>query len=141
MAEPKTRPTDVDPKVFLNSGAPEKFRGDSFILLELLADITQEPAVMWGPAIVGYGSYLPPQKGVSTWPIIAFSPRKNDLTVYIMAGTRARPDLIEKLGPHRVGSSCLYLKSLDKIDMDVLRELMTWSVAHMREKYNTLTTP
>lgn len=136
MPEPKTRPTEVDPLVFIDRDAPERFRTDSLRLMDLLAQITGETAVMWGTSIVGFGSYLPPQKGATTWPIIAFSPRKNDLTIYLMAGTSARPDLMEKLGPHKVGSSCLYLKSLDKIDVDVLRELMTWSVGNMREKYD-----
>lgn len=137
MSEPKTRSTDVDPRHFIANDAPERFRADSMALLDILSELTGEPAVMWGSSIVGFGSYLPSQKGAVPWPIIGFSPRKADLTVYIMTGLKARPDLMEKLGPHKTGSSCLYLKSLDKIDFSVLKELMAWSIAYMRDKYPT----
>jgi hypothetical protein len=135
MTVPKTRPTNIDPKAYLNTDAPERHRADAIKLLDIIGKLSGEPAIMWGPSIIGFGSYLPPQKNASTWPIIAFSPRKNDLTIYLMAGTQACSDLLDRLGPHKVGSSCLYLKSLDKIDMSILRDLMRWSIDTMREKY------
>lgn len=94
---------------------------------------TGEPAEMWGAAIVGFGryAYIGSNKKTVEWPIIGFSPRKNDLTLYLMPGFEDQAELMGKLGKHKIGKSCLYLKTLADVDLDVLRELIQRSVMAM----------
>ena len=98
---------------------------------------TGEPAVMWGDAIVGFGRYAQSDaKGQPLdWPVVGFSPRKANMVLYLMNGFDGSAALLDRLGPHRTGGSCLYLTTLDKADLGVLRTLAEQSVAHMRAKY------
>lgn len=132
MAEPKTRPTDAPVKDFIGAVENPRRRADAGVVESLLAEVTGDTAVMWGPSIVGYGSYRGP---TGDWPIIGFSPRKAQLVVYIMPGFDGQADLMARLGKHKIGGSCLYINSLADIDLDVLRELAERSVAWMRGKY------
>ena len=131
-SEPKTRPTDVPVDDFIASVEHPKRRADAAVVRGLLAEVTGEKPVMWGPSIVGYGSYRGP---TGDWPVIGFSPRKANLVVYIMGGLKDQTDLLDRLGPHKIGGSCLYLTTLDKADLTVLRALAERSVAYMRAKY------
>ena len=135
MAEPKTRPTTEDPAVFLDSRAPEAHRTDSHILKNFLSEITGAPAIMWGEAIIGYGSYLPPQKGASTWPLICFSPRKASIVIYLMCGCKTYADALTHLGKHEAKGACLHIKKLSQIDMDVLKTVCARAYADMKARY------
>lgn len=124
-SEPKTRPTDVPPADFIAAVPHVGRRGDAQALLALLGDVSGERAVMWGPSIIGFGSYRGP---TGDWPVIGFSPRKAETVVYLATAFDGRDALLARLGPHRLGVSCLYLKRLADIDMGVLRELCERSV-------------
>lgn len=134
MAELKTKLNDGSVADFLNRVPDEQKRQDSFTLLNLMEQITGEPGKMWGDSIVGFGSYhyIYASGREGDWPIAGFSPRKQDLTVYIMGGLEQHGPLLEKLGKHRTGKACLYLKRLDNIDLDVLKELVRRSVEQMK---------
>ena len=97
---------------------------------------TGEPPVMWGEAIVGFGryAYTNTSRKSFEWPLVAFSPRKNDLTLYIMPGFDAFAGLIAKLGRHKTGKSCLYIKQLADVDAGVLRGIIDGSVRAMAPK-------
>jgi hypothetical protein len=99
-------------------------------MLALLHDVTGEPAVMWGPSIVGFGSYRGP---TGDWPVIGFSPRKAETVVYLTPEFDGKADLLARVGPHRDGVSCLYMKRLADVDMAVLRELCERSIRAVRE--------
>ncbi|WP_420479374.1 DUF1801 domain-containing protein [Brevundimonas sp. FT23028] len=131
-AEPKTRPTDVPVPDFIAAVEDPRRRADAEVVSALLAEVSGEPAVMWGPSIVGYGSYRGP---TGDWPLVGFSPRKAQLVLYIMPGFADQAEMLSRLGKHSIGKSCLYIKRLDDVDLGVLREMAARSVAWMREKY------
>ena len=135
MAEPKTKPNERSVEDFLNAVENETKREDSLAILELMKQETGGEAVMWGDSIVGFGTYK--YKYASgregEWPITGFSPRKQNLTLYIMSGFEEYDDLQMKLGKHTTGKSCLYIKKLEDVDQDVLRVLVRKSVEHMKE--------
>lgn len=137
MAEPKTKPTKQSVSAFLKSVADEQKREDAQKLVELMRAATKEDPVMWGPSIVGFGSYRY-QYGSGRegdWPITGFSPRKQNLVVYVMPGFAEYEDLLAKLGKHTTGASCLYIKRLSDIHLPTLKTIVTRSVAAMRKKY------
>ena len=131
-AEPKTKPTDVPVADFIAAVDNPKRRADAEVVQRMLSEVSGEPPVMWGPSIIGYGSYRGP---TGDWPIIGFSPRKAQLVLYIMPGFEERADLMARLGKHKTGGSCLYINKLEDVDQRVLRELAGHAVAWMREKY------
>ena len=133
MAEPKTRPTDADVGAFLESVPDERRRDDAKTVCRLMQEVTGEEPVLWGTNIVGFGSVrLRYASGRELdWPVTGFSPRKAATTVYLMDGFEERSDLLARLGPHSTGRSCLYLKRLSDVDLDVLRELVAESVRHV----------
>jgi hypothetical protein len=138
MSENKTRPTDADVMGFLNAVEPEKKRDDALVLLELMEEVTGEQATMWGTSIVGFGSYHYKYDSgrEGDMPLVGYSPRKQNLTLYIMPGFDAYDDLLNQLGKHSTGKSCLYIKKVEDVDMEVLRELVTQSYQHMKESNN-----
>ncbi len=133
MAAPKTVPTNASVEDYLNSIANEAKRQDSFALLDLMKEVTGEDAVMWGASIVGFGAYryVYASGREGDWPLTGFAPRAQALTLYIMSGFDGYDDLLARLGKHSTGKSCLYIKRLSDVDLDVLRELVAESVAHM----------
>lgn len=137
MSDPKTTPNDASVTGFLRAVAHPQRRADSFQLLELLKEITGEQPQMWGSSIVGFGSYhyqyASGREG--DWPIVGFSPRKQNLTLYIMNGFDRYESLLARLGKHKTGKSCLYLNKLEDVDLQLLRELIQESVAYMKNKY------
>ena len=137
MAEPKTKKNDASVENFLNSVANQTRREDSLALLGLMRDVTGEEAKMWGSSIVGFGSYhYVYQSGrEGDWMLTGFSPRKQNLAIYIMAGFSDYGPLLEKLGKHRTGKSCLYVNKLADVDINVLHELVRRGVRSMRKKY------
>jgi len=134
MAELKTKRNDVSVEAFLNGIADERKRQDAFTVLHLMAEVTGEAPTMWGESIVGFGRYHYKYASgrEADWMLTGFSPRKQNLTVYIMAGFAQYDELLARLGKHSTGSSCLYIKKLQDIDLAVLRELVSQSVAHMK---------
>ena len=130
MAELKTKQTKASVEKFLNSVKDEKKREDSFKILELMKKITKEDPKMWGPSIIGFGNYhykyASGREG--DWFLTGFSPRKQNLTLYIMSYLKKHKDLLKKLGKHKTGKGCLYINKLDDVDMNVLKELITASV-------------
>ena len=135
MAELKTKPTKASVEKFLNQVPDETRREDCFKVAKIMEEITGCKPEMWGPSIVGFGSYR--YKYASgregDWPITAFSPRKQDLTLYIMPGFTQQAELMEQLGKHRTGKSCLYIKRLSDVHMPTLKKLIRDSVKRMRK--------
>ena len=132
------RPTDVDPRDFIATVENATRRADAERLLGIMEEITGEQAVMWGPSIIGFGSYhyvyASGREGDA--PLAGFSPRKANLVVYLVGGYQERyPEELAKLGPWKPGNACLYLKRLDDVDEEVLRFLVKDSCDVVRAEY------
>ena len=138
MAKVKTGQNDGDVMAFLNAVEHKKRKEDSFVILDIMKEITGEEPKMWGTSIVGFGSYhykyASGREG--DWPLTGFSPRKQSMTLYIMPGFDRYEKLMEKLGKYKTGKSCLYINKLEDVDMVVLKDLVKGSVDYMNEKYN-----
>lgn len=133
--EPKTRPTDASVPDFLAAVENPTRRADAQVVCRMLEAVTGDTPILWGTSIVGFGRYRGP---TGDWPVIGFSPRKAQLVVYLMTGFAEAGDLLAHLGKHKIGGSCLYINKLADVDLDVLRELATVSVAQMRVRYPTV---
>lgn len=137
MAEPKTKPTKASVDKFIDAQEKESVRDDCRTLVKMMQDISGEPPVMWGTAIVGFGTYhyvyASGQEG--DWPILAFSPRKQNLTIYLMSGFSGKEALLRKLGKNKTSVSCLYVKSLEGLHMPTLKKLISDSYKEMAKKY------
>ena len=136
MAELKTKETQADPKEFLNTIQPEQKQADAFVLLELFQKVTGENAVLWGSSIIGFGKYhykseRSAQEG--DWPLVGFSPRKQNLTLYIMAGNEDNQELLNKLGKHKSSVGCIYINKLTDVEQVVLAELIKNSYNYMKQ--------
>jgi hypothetical protein len=135
MGELKTKPTNASVEKFLNQVPDEARREDCFKVAKMMEEITGEKAKMWGPSIVGFGSYhykyASGQEG--DWPITAFSPRKQDLTLYLLPGFQKEGELMQQLGKHRTGKSCLYIKRLSDVHVPTLKKLIRQSVTRMKQ--------
>lgn len=139
MAELKTKPTSQNPEEFLKTIEPEVKREDGFTLFEMFKKVTGEKAVMWGESIVGFGMFhykseRSTQEG--DWPLVAFSPRKQNLTLYIMAGNKENKELLTKLGKHKESVGCLYINKLSDVDLRVLESLIRASYEYTKKIYN-----
>jgi hypothetical protein len=136
-SELKTRPNEASVEGFLNGIADEQQRTDSFRVLEMMKRVSGEEPVMWGPAIVGFGNK--PLKCASgrdlEWPLIGFSPRKANLTLYITdCGFSRYDELLAKLGKHKTSVACLYIKRLSDVDENVLEEIISSSLKHVKSQ-------
>lgn len=133
MAQLKTQRNAGDVDAFVASVENETRRRDAAAIKETMTRLTGERPQMWGSSIVGYGTYSYASRAgkESTWFKIGFSPRKQALTLYIMNGFKDYEGLLSKLGNHSLGKSCLYIKNLEKVDVEVLDELITNSLAHI----------
>lgn len=135
----KTVATDQNVRKFIDGVDNEVKRNDSLTLLDMMADITDRPPVMWGSSLIGFGTYhykyASGREG--DFFLTGFSPRKQALTIYIMPGFSEYEELLSNLGKYKTGKSCLYVKKLEDIDPDLLRELISKSVAYMRDNYDT----
>ena len=134
MAKLKTQRTNASVSVFLKGVADESRRKDCQTLVRIMKQAVGAEPKMWGPSIVGFGHYHYKYASgrENDWFLAGFSPRKQDLTVYIMAGFDRYDALMAKLGKHKTGKSCLYTKRLSDVDVAVLQELITASVKHMK---------
>ncbi|MGY5881536.1 MAG: DUF1801 domain-containing protein [Candidatus Thorarchaeota archaeon] len=130
MVENKTKPTKVKVKDFLDAIEHPTRKKDGFELLKIMKKITKEKPVMWGPSIVGFGlyhyKYATGREG--DMPRTGFSPRKANLTIYIMPGFEEYGDLLEKLGKHKLGKSCLYINKLADVDIEILKQIIERSL-------------
>lgn len=135
--ELKTKVSKSSVEKFLNSVTDKQKREDSFKILEMMKKIIKEEPKMWGPSIVGFGSYhykyASGHEGDMC--IAGFSPRKQALTIYILPGLLKNSSLMKKLGKYKTGVSCLYIKKLDDVDTKVLKELISNSYKYMKGKY------
>lgn len=135
MAEPKTKPTNESVEKFLNGIPDDQRRKDCFRIVEMMKAATKTEPEMWGSSIVGFGrhryKYESGTKG--EWPLVGFSPRKNDLTLYLMSGFMRHAELLKKLGKHKTGKGCLYLKKLADVDESTLKALIKQSVADIKQ--------
>ena len=139
MAENKTRPTGASVTAFMAAISDRAMRADAKKVAAMMRRVTGKRARMWGPSIVGYGSYhyryASGREG--DFMITGFSPRKQALTLYIMPGFSRFDTLMSKLGKHRTGKSCLYIRRLADVDETVLEQIIADSVGHIRAHYDT----
>ena len=135
MAELKTKRTDESVEDFLNRIPDAERREDCLAIAKLMEEVTGHKPEMWGPSIVGFGSYH--YKYASghegEWPVTGFSPRKKDLTLYLMMGFEKHHELMKQLGKHSVGKSCLYIKRLSDIHVPTLKKLIKASVRQLHD--------
>lgn len=134
MAEPKTKPTGHSVKEFLDKIEPKEKREDGFTLLELFKKVTGEDPILWGTSIVGFGMYhykSERSRQEGDWLIVGFSPRKQNLTLYIMAGNKGNP-ILAKLGKHKTSVGCLYINSLADVDIKLLEKLIKTSYEYTK---------
>lgn len=137
MGENKTRPCGTDVDAVIGAIANQSRRAQSDTLMEMMSDITGEEPVVWGGRMIGFGQYNYQYESghKGRFFLTGFAVRKSDFSIYVMTGFNAIGPELAALGPHKHGASCLYVKSLDKIDLDVLRQILAESVAVMRERY------
>src|SRR5690349_11197858 len=137
MAEQKTKPTEQSVDAFLDSLASEQARADCDAIVKIMRKVTGAAPKMWGASIVGFGNYHYKydrgQEGDSV--LTGFSPRKAAITLYVIAPGSDHASLLEKLGKHKAGKGCLYVKKLADIDVKVLEELIDRSVTYLQTKY------
>lgn len=136
MAELKTKPTSDSVISFLESVSHKKRREDGLKLFEIFKKVTKMEPVLWGDSIIGFGNYhykyASGREG--DWFITGFSPRKQNLSLYLMAGCHNYEELLEKLGKHKRGSGCVYVNKLEDIDIAILEKLIKESVKNKQEK-------
>lgn len=139
MAELKTKASSDDVEAFIASIVDDQRREDARTLNALMTSVTKRPALMWGKAMVGYGSYdYKYDSGrQGTMFIAGWAARTDRITIYLVDGFESYADLMAQLGPYTAGKSCLHLKKFDQIDLSVLRKLLTASVKHVRANYST----
>ena len=137
MAENKTKPTGASVKDYLAARGSDQQRADCQELMALLERVTQQSPKMWGPSIVGYGSYRYTYESGRTGeaPLAGFAIRGRELVVYLMTEGSQQKALLSKLGKHRVGKSCLYFRQLADLDKAVLEQVVAGSVADMMRRY------
>ena len=139
MAELKTQQTNASVTAFLAAIEDPQQRADAKKLSAMMRKATGSRAKMWGTSIVGFGSYhyVYASGREGDWPIVGYSPRKQNLSIYIMSGFSGNEKLMAKLGKHKTGKSCLYVKRLADVDEQVLEQLIDKSVEFIRSKYET----
>lgn len=139
MSSNKTVPTNQSVAEYLNQIENQQKRDDAHVLVELMKSITGEEPVMWGPSIVGFGSYHYKYDSGREGDMLltGFSPRAQNFSLYVGASSDRNKVLLKKLGKHTTGKSCLYIKRLANVDMDVLKEIIEKSYHHYKKKYNS----
>ena len=140
MAAIKTQQTNESVRDFINSFADtEQKRKDSFELLKLMEDFTGHKPKMWGPSIIGFGSYhykSERSRQEGDWPLVGFSPRKAAISLYVYSGGAANELLLKDLGKFKMGKGCIYVKKLSDINQDVLKKIMKETIHFLQSKYD-----
>ncbi|MFI5156230.1 MAG: DUF1801 domain-containing protein [Chitinophagales bacterium] len=139
MAEIKTKPTKSSVASYLNAVSDAQRKQDAKQMDAWMEEISGEKARLWGPSIIGYGSYHYKYDSghEGDMPRLAFSPRKNALVLYLMLGAEPVAKLLKKLGKYKSGKGCLYLRSLEDVDTEVLRTMISTTLKYMNQKYPT----
>jgi hypothetical protein len=137
MAELKTKLNDASVTEFLNGIKDEEKRADSFEIMKLMRQVTKEEPKMWGTSIVGFGHthYIYESGREGDWFITGFSPRKQNLTLYVLGSYTPHVDLLSQLGKHKTGVGCLYINRLKDVDIKVLKDLIKQSVKAAKKLY------
>jgi len=137
MVANKTRPTGANVEDYLAKRGNEEQRADCRELIALLRKVTRKPPYMWGPSIVGFGSYRYTYDSGHSGeaPLVGFAIRGRDLVIYLTAELDEQKALRSKLGPHKMGKSCLYFRRLSDLDRSVLEALVASSIADMKRRY------
>jgi hypothetical protein len=139
MAELKTKQNNADVSEFINSFADsEQKRIDSFELIKLMQDFTGFEPKMWGPSIIGFGSYhykSERSRQEGDWPLVGFSPRKAAISLYVYTGAKEHELLLNGLGKYKMGKACIYIKKLADINQDALRKLMKVTIEYLQSRY------
>jgi hypothetical protein len=137
MTEAKTKLTERSVDSFIAAVEDDKVRADCYAIINLMEKVTCEKPRMWGPAIVGFDKYTYKYESGRSGEICmtGFSPRKANITLYVLAGFPAQAELLQKLGKHKSGKGCLYIKKLDDVDINVLESLIRESIRFLKEKY------
>ncbi|NLT48946.1 MAG: DUF1801 domain-containing protein [Clostridiales bacterium] len=139
MAELKTKEHDGDVYEFIKNYANnEQKREDSFELVKLMQEITGHPPKMWGPSMIGFGSYhykSDRSKQEGDWPLVAFSPRKAAISLYVFSGSPEHEYLLKDLGKYTMGKACIYVKKLSDINTEALKKLMRATIDFLEDKY------
>ena len=139
MTELKTKQNDADVSEFINSFADtDQKRTDSFELIKLMHDITGFEPKMWGPSIIGFGSYhykSERSRQEGDWPLVGFSPRKAAISLYVYTGAKEHEQLLDGLGKYKMGKACIYIKKLSDINQDALRKLMRVTIEYLQLRY------
>lgn len=137
MYEQKTKETEQSVTRFIEQIESPGKREDAYKLLDIFSETTGYPAKMWGPSIIGFGTYhykyATGHEGDA--PLVGFSPRKAKISLYFATGDAQREELLQRLGKHTAGKACVYVNKLDDIDFEVLKELIQQSVEFLRETY------
>ena len=137
--ELKTKQTAADVIGFINSFADtDQKRKDSFELLNLMKDLTGFEPRMWGPSMIGFGSYhykSDRSRQEGDWPLIGFSPRKAAISLYVFTGAKEHEYLLEGLGKYKMGKACIYVKKLSDINQDVLKRIAKETINYLQSKY------
>ncbi len=138
MTANKTVPTGKSVTEFLDGITDPHKKADAYQLMEVMKQITGEDPVMWGPSIIGYGSYHYRYESGREGDMLltGFSPRTQDFSLYVGASSERNKPLLAKLGKHRKGKTCLYIKRLSEVDIGVLKRIIKGSYEHYKEKYN-----
>lgn len=139
MAELKTKQHDGDVFEFINSFAnTQQKREDSFELVKLMQKVTGHPPKMWGSSMIGFGSYhykSDRSKQEGDWPLVAFSPRKAAISLYVFSGNSEHEYLLNDLGKYAIGKACIYVRKLSDINIEALERLMCVTIEFLEEKY------
>lgn len=137
MAGPKTQKNNLSVEDFLNSVTDETRRTDGQTLLKIFKKATNQEAKMWGTAIVGFGEY---KSNTGTWPLVGFSPRKANLTLYVipyeMPEDSIMSELLSKLGKNKISKACLYINKLSDVDLGILEEVIETSFKISKDHYS-----
>lgn len=139
MTELKTKQNNTSVTEFIHTFADsEQKRKDSFELLSLMQEFTGYEPKMWGPSIIGFGSYhykSERSRQEGDWPLVGFSPRKAAISLYVYTGLKEHEHLLDGLGKFKMGKACIYVKKLSDIDQDVLKRLMKETIAYLQKRY------
>jgi hypothetical protein len=141
MAELKTKQNDSDVGEFINSFThSEQKRKDSYELIKMMRDLTGAEPKMWGPSIIGFGSYhykSERSRQEGDWPLVGFSPRKPAISLYVYTGVKEHEHLLEGLGKYKMGKACIYIKQLSDINIEALRRLIEATIDFLKSKHKT----
>jgi hypothetical protein len=137
MAKNKTTETSQSVRSFINAISDETKRKDSFRIIEIMTDQTGFQPKMWGPSIVGFGTYHYKYESghEGDMPLVGFSPRSTAIVFYLSGNFDKRDELLQSLGKHKTGKGCIYIKRMEDINVAVLKKMISASVKHVRAHY------